>query len=505
MTGLFPVLAAPKALRPHQTAGLGLLRESFRSGHRRPLLQIATGGGKTVVAANIIRGVVDNGGTVVFTAPALSLIDQTVAAFRSEGIDRIGVMQADHPETDCSQPVQVASVATLVRRPRLNPTLVIVDEAHRRNDRLNAWLGSLECRAVGLSATPWSKGLGLVWDDLIVAATTADLIDAGFLSPFRVFAPSKPDLAGVRTRMGDYREDDLSDAMNKPKLVADIVSTWLEKGEGRPTLCFCVDRAHARNVEGAFLSAGVRCGYIDGDTPREERLAVAKRFRDGDLQVVANVGVLTTGVDWDVRCLILARPTKSEILYTQIIGRALRTAPGKPDALILDHSDTTARLGFVTELHHETLCDGSADSSVSKKLKEERERLAECPKCSFMRERGRRDCPSCGFVPVPKTRVETVAGELVEFGAGQRAAVDQAERRRFYAELRRYFLNRGKKEGAAFYAFQEKFGVKPPYAWRNDPPADDVSGSVASYMTSRLIAFAKSRERSGETSGRAAA
>ena len=211
---------------------------------------------------------------------------------------------------------------------------------------------------VGLSATPWTKGLGKHYDDLIVAATTAELIDKGFLSPFRVYAPAHPDLSAVKIVAGDYHEGQLSEAMSQPVLVADTVSTWLRLGEDRPTLCFAVDRAHARRLADEFEAAGVPTGYVDANTPADERERIGQRLREGQIKVVCNVYCLTTGVDWDVRCIILARPTRSEILYTQIIGRGLRTAEGKSDCLILDHSDTTLRLGFVTDIHHETLDDG---------------------------------------------------------------------------------------------------------------------------------------------------
>jgi superfamily II DNA or RNA helicase len=120
---------------------------------------------------------------------------------------------------------------------------------------------------IGLSATPWTPGLGRYFDDLIIAATTQTLISEGYLAPFRVFAPSHPDLTGVRTVAGDYHEGDLSGTMNNNLLVADIVDTWKQRGENRPTFCFAVDRAHAKNLQKKFTEAGVPTGYIDAYTP----------------------------------------------------------------------------------------------------------------------------------------------------------------------------------------------------------------------------------------------
>jgi DNA repair protein RadD len=186
---------------------------------------------------------------------------------------------------------------------------------------------------IGLSATPWTKGLGRLYDKLIIAATTKQLINDGYLAPFRVFAPSHPDLTGVRTLGGDYHEGELSEAMQKGTLTADIVTTWLAKGENRPTLCFAVDRAHAKQPSRPVPGRGrAGCGYVDGNTLRRRSASKSAKTSAGRIKVVCNVGVLTTGVDWDVRCIILARPTKSEMLFVQIIGRGLRTAPGKSTA-----------------------------------------------------------------------------------------------------------------------------------------------------------------------------
>src|SRR5439155_12036812 len=107
-----------------------------------------------------------------------------------------------------------------------------------------------------------------------------------------------------------------------------------------------------------FLEEDIPAEYIDCYTEAPERKAIAERFHAGEVKVVCNVGCLTTGVDWDVRCIILARPTRSEMLYVQLVGRGLRTADGKTEALILDHSDNHVRLGFVTDIHYDELDQG---------------------------------------------------------------------------------------------------------------------------------------------------
>jgi len=378
-------------LHPHQRLAMARLREALIAGYRRPIIQAPTGAGKTVLAAAIVDGALAKGKRVLFVVPFLSLVDQTVAAFAAQGITCIGVMQARHPMTDAGQPVQVASLQTLRRRSLPPADIVIIDEAHRWFDFLGDWMGKPEWQRVpfvGLSATPWTRGLGKHYDHLIVAATTAELIEKGFLSSFRAYAPAHPDLTGVDIVAGDFHEGQLAEAMGQPVLVADTVTTWLRLGEDRPTLCFGVDRAHARKLADEFEAAGVPTGYVDALTPADERERIGRRLREGQIQVVCNVYCLTTGVDWDVRCIVLARPTRSEILYTQIIGRGLRVAEGKDDCLILDHSDTTLRLGFVTDICHETLNHGKERKGSAQARQKSRSMPKECPSCSYLKPAG---------------------------------------------------------------------------------------------------------------------
>ncbi|MGA0595419.1 DEAD/DEAH box helicase [Enterovirga sp. CN4-39] len=476
----------------HQFEAVERLRQALLAGKRRPMLQAPTGFGKTLLGAMIVEGALSRGKRVIFTVPAVSLIDQTVEAFEAEGIDAIGVMQGFHPMSDARQPVQVCSVQTLMRRQPLQADVVLIDEAHRWFEFYGEWMNQPEWARVpfiGLSATPWTRGLGKFFDDLIVVRTTADLIDQGYLSPFRVFAPTHPDLKGVRTHQGDFHTSDLAEAMDKPHLVADVVSTWLARGEDRPTLCFAVNRAHAKRLQQQFEAADVPTGYVDYATTREEREQIRQAFQAGRIKVVCNVATLTTGIDWDVRCISLARPTKSRMLYVQIIGRGLRNAPGKADCLILDHSDTTLRLGFVTDVHQEHLDDGKGRAPVERKT--EQPLPKECPQCQYLKKPKEVQCPSCGFKPERQSKVKCEDGELVELTRGsKRAQPSRAEKQRWFSMLNSIAAERRYSSGWVSQKYREKFGVWPRDLSHHRIPAE---GDVLRWVRSRNIAWAKGR------------
>lgn len=485
-------------LRPYQTQIIEQINQAIADGHRRIMVQAPTAFGKTKVASHIAGKINDEGKRAIFTVPALSLIDQTVEKFYADGIYDVGVIQGDHHLTNYARRIQVASVQTLQRRIIPRADLVMIDEAHRWYEFYGEWLKRPEWTDVpfiGLSATPWTRGLGKHFDKLIIGATTAELIEAGYLSKFRVYAPASPDLSDVRTVAGDYHEGDLSKAMDKSALVADVVDTWLDRGRGRPTLCFAVDRVHAKNLQQKFTAAGIVAEYIDAYTPAIERTAIAKRFHAREVEIVCNVGCLTTGVDWDVRCIVLARPTKSEMLFVQMIGRGLRTADGKDDCLILDHSDNHLRLGFVTDLHHDKLDDGR------ERQKQEAKPTAalpkKCPKCTFLKPPKMPACPACGFKPEPKCSVVNKDGELVELRARTAAAANKKdiERANFYRELKFIADQRGYQRGWIAHKYREKFHQWPPTDYDRLIPNRPTPETLG-WIRSRQIAFAKAQSAS---------
>ena len=489
---MFDLLREPsaerKVLRPHQALAIEMLRKSLERKNRRVVIQGPVGFGKTLVASKIIEGALSKGNRVIFTAPAISLIDQTVDRFEDEGIEDIGVIQANHPRTNSLAQVQVATVQSLAKRDIPKASLVIVDECHLRASVIDQMMDeNPDVFFVGLSATPWAKGMGLRWQDLVIPCTTRDLIRDGYLSEFRAFAPDVPDLSNIKTVAGDYHEGQLADVMAGQALMANVVETWLAKGQNRPTFCFAVNRAHAAQLHEQFERAGIAAGYVDMDTDRVEMKLLEQQFVAGEIKVMCSVVKMTTGIDWPVSCIIDAGPTKSEIRHVQKIGRGLRVNPGTEDLLILDHAGNSLRLGLATDIHHAHL--DKTEKGERQERKPTAEKLPkECANCGTLHVG--KVCPCCGHERKPVAGVDTVDGDLVEIG-GRKSAPTMAEKQAFWSMA--LHLDRSRQKGGklAKGLYKGKFGVWPK-GLHDEHVAPDKA--FLNYAKSRQIAYAKRME-----------
>jgi superfamily II DNA or RNA helicase len=491
-----------KVLRPYQQNAVEHLWEAFNN-NQRVVLAAPTGAGKTALAARIFVQAREQNLRVAFCVPFLSLIDQTFEAFVGEGIPEheMSLVQADNPLQDYSKPVQICSVDTLVRRKNLPEVdIVIFDEAHRQSKLYKRWMNNSNLKFAGLSATPWAKGMADIWDRLFTVSTTRQLIEQKYLCDYKYYAPSSPDLTGVSIVAGDYHEGELGNAMNKPELVADIIKTWKEKAEDRPTLAFCVNREHAREVQSQFLREGVSCGYVDAHTSVKDRKVLIDQLRRKEIKVLVNIGTMTTGVDAPfLSCIIMARPTRSEMLFLQIIGRGLRTHDTKQHLLILDHSDTGLNLGLPCTIHHTTLSHAKVikqKASDSKESKDRSNKPHKCVSCNHLHDRLLMVCPSCGHIRKRISDVIMKEGYLTELSldGSQKAiiGVDRAIRQDWYSGLLYICMERGYAQGWAAHKWKEKFGGFPDnYNKIAKPP----SNAVRSWVRSRQIAYAKAKQK----------
>jgi superfamily II DNA or RNA helicase len=501
-----------RELRDDQADAITALREAVAQDKRRICMQAPTGYGKTLLASALVESARKRNKKVLFTVPMIGLVDQTIEMFAGQKIFDVGVIQAHHHMTDWSRPIQICSVQTLMKRALPKADLVIIDECHKWFKFYERWLSGdkmpewARVPFIALSATPWLRGLGSWFNHFHKAGTIQGMIDAGHLSPFRVYAPSHPDLSGIKITAGDYNEGELSAKMSEAKLVADAVDTWIALGENRQTLCYAVDRAHAKHLQTQFQAKGIACGYQDAFTKDHERRALKRDFHNGVIKVVCNVGTLTTGIDWDVRCISMCRPTKSDMLFVQIVGRGLRTADGKTDCLILDHSSNHSRLGFVTDIDESYIGLHDGKTPTHENRTDVIALPKECPKCAYMKPPRLALCPMCGFKAEVINTVKAEAGELRELKPkpkekkhGTREQLNMMDKATLFAELKAYGMRQGYKDAWAANQYRDVTGVWPNHpSIRHVAPASRISDLTMGWIKSRQIAYAKSKENYGK-------
>lgn len=453
-----------RPLRPSQSDAVAAVREAIKEGHRRIILQAPTGWGKTLWSAHVISAALRKDSRPLFTCPAISLVDQTLAAFEREGIHDIGVMQAQHSRTNRDATVQIASVQTLIRRLAPDVDFALIDEAHESFDGLDALLDSPEWKnkiVIGLSATPWAKGMGLRWTKLVIAATINELIADGHATPAVIYGPEHDvDRGSMKVSKGEFEEGSASAAMSDKAIVGNVLDEWKEKGPGEKTFAFCVNRNHAQTQMEAFHDAGIPFGYIDANVPQEDRKRIFAKMRHGEIAGIASVGCLIRGVDEDVRCILDLQPTKSEMRHVQKWGRGVRCADGKTSLIGLDHAGNNAALGLFTDIYHDHLDvrkPGDRGESFKDDYKPAKPR--KCAKCHNLIPPKLRNCPSCNERVALNTGVTVVDGRLVEIGSGPK--IDMRERQEWYSGFLWMAKQKNIKDGWAAFRYKEKFGTWP--------------------------------------------
>ena len=500
-------------LRPYQHDVIARVEREIASGRSLVLMVAPTGSGKTVIAAAIIAKAAAASRKALVIAHRREIVGQTHAKLYAVGIDA-GIIQAGWPHRPF-EPVQVASIQTLharaIRSSRMEmppADILFIDEGHHA--RAATYQATIDAYPnaiiIGLTATPCRRdglGLGNIFNALVETPQVAALVDLKFLVPSRVFAPSTPDLTGVRTERGDYVEAQLAERVNTNQLVGDIIEHWHKLAQRRPTACFATGVQHSVHIRDEFRRAGVLAEHLDGGSPIAERAQILKGLANGTVEVVTNCAVLTEG--WDcpaVGCLILARPTKSLGLFRQMVGRGLRPADGKNDCIILDHSGAVFRHGLPEDDILWTLDEDSKAINKTHAARAEQAGsgpvLVDCPECHAVRMRGQ-PCVVCGWASRTKGKsVDVIDGDLGIVNRDRRViptyeAADQ--RRRFYLQLLGIAERRGYSPGFAFHKYREKFGgEKPPWSWKSLPPIDPEP-HVEAWVRSRQIAYAKAQAR----------
>lgn len=460
--------------RQYQYDVVELARELLRKGDvKRIIIQAATGAGKTVIAAMMMASATKMGKRVLFLAPARELVNQCSNKLNDFDVPH-GIIMAGRGY-DLSHLVQVASKDTLWSRAKVSKRLdlpaaelVFVDEAHLSLSR--TWKSLIESYPaaviVGLTATPArgdGKGLGDIYQGMVQTIPPSKLIGKGFLVPTKVWAPSTPDLKGVKISKGDYQANELEKTMNKAKLVGDIVSHWQRLGDDRQTIVRTSGIEHSMHIRDSFLAAGVKAEHLDGETPLEEREAIIKRFASGDTRILTQCNIVNCGFDCPAAsCLIDANPTKSYVRFRQGAGRIQRPCDGKTFAVYLDHAGNVIRHGMPdADIEWEL----TTTEQAAKKPKDKDAPLPKiCPACKAVIPSAP-VCPACGYQFKEKPRVakavENEDGVLVEFSGDVQAAKKFEDYKRSWHKALAVAANRGQTPRTAAGIFIGECKVKP--------------------------------------------
>lgn len=394
-------------LRDYQVTLLQTVLQRWHRGQRRLLLQLPTGGGKTILFGAIAKELLLRGERVLILAHREELVMQAAAKVSDVTQQPAGIIKAGFPLT-LDAPVQVASVQTLSRRPGLLQSssrqdigMVVVDEAHHASAASYRTILKEFERAylLGVTATPIrTDGAGFegLFDDLICGPTVSELIAAGFLCPFKLFAtPQTMQTQGARTVAGEFNLKDLLKANDIKALSGNLLSMWKRYAANKRTVIFAINVAHSEAIAARYNQAGIAAEHIDGSTPAVERRAILTRFAAGKTMVLTNCNLVSEGFDLPaIEAVQIARPTQSLALWLQQVGRALRPHPDKEAAILIDHTRNWLMHGLPTQPRLWTLRGVNADTPD----------VTACPHChlTFEPAQCKRSalglaCPHCGL------------------------------------------------------------------------------------------------------------
>lgn len=423
-------------LYDYQLESVEKVREAMRGGQRRVILVAPTAFGKTECAAWIIQQSMDKGARAWFIVDRVTLIDQTSERFASYGIDH-GIIQADHPLTDSSKQIQIASAQTLARRTIAElPDLIVIDEAHCQYKAVVDLVERVgKAKTIGLTATPFTAGMADNWDGMVNGATVNQLLARKRLTPLKIKACVTPDMQGAKKSFtGEYDEDDAGE--RGITIIGDVVQTWVQQTEkffGGPvkTIVFSPSVKHGEELCRQFADAGFNFQQISyRDASDDERREKIKEFRKPDSAIdgLVSCAVLTKGFDVpDVLCGISCRPyRKSFSSHIQELGRVMRVSPGKDFGLWLDHSGNCISFADDTAWLYEhgvdSLSDAQKRDSEAREPVERQKVKHFCGECSHQMEPTLSVCQICGWERPKRGEIQVVEGQLIDLEVSMKTA-----------------------------------------------------------------------------------
>lgn len=384
--------------RPYQTALVYEISKLFVKGHRRLVVQLPTGGGKTQIASELVSRA--NARKILYIVPSEEILDQTSGSLKRAKVAHTLLVAGSNPDLSRVSCL-LAMSQTLARRlgngafSDWKPDLIIVDEAHKLIEQHRRVLDVWQCPVVGFTATPVrldGKSLAALWPTLVCGPTIKSLQRQGFLVPCRTVNAYMPDLSAVRKRKNDFDQHDLDRAYSAAAVVEEAPDWWLKYAKSKRTIAFTPGIESSQKFVAAYRAKGIRCEHVDGNTPESQRKAALERLRKHQIDVLFNCSLFVEGLDLvEVGCVQLLTATASLSRFMQQVGRGLRPAAGKRELLLLDHGANTAR--------HDRV-DADRDWFSEGRSLEQGHKTCLC--CGTIIEADRNLCPSCFRTPEPQ-------------------------------------------------------------------------------------------------------
>ena len=486
-------------LRSYQEQTLVALREGFAKGRKAQILYAPTGAGKTEMAIALMAATQTKGNKAAMLLDRVVLCDQTSKRLEKYDIAH-GVMQAGHWRYRPYENIQVCSAQTLERRgsfPGLN--LLIVDECHQTREQTVQFIkDNPNVRVIGLTATPFTKGLGKIYDNVVSVVTTKQLVDDKVLVPLRVFIAKEINMEGAKKIGGEWSTEETT--KRGMVITGDVVAEWVKKtheifGKPMKTIVFCSGVNHGADLARKFAEQGynfISVSYRDDESFKRD---VIEDFAKPDTAIHGLIAtdILTKGFDVpDVMIGISARPfSKSLSSHIQQMGRIMRGCEGKEFAVWLDHSGNYLRFRadwddvFENGVHK--LDDGKEKAKPEPTQKEKE--AAKCPVCESLWPSNSDACSNSGHVRERKNKVIELPGELTEL----KGTMTKADKQEWWSQLQWYVQVQGWSHGRAAHVYKDKFGVWP--RGLSDKPMTP-SQEVIKFIDKGIRAYIRQMKRS---------